>query len=240
MAEIEWPAGLVERITERRGRLHCYDRLEPARTALLVVDMQTAFLKPEWPTSLAAAREIVPTVNRLAKAVRAAGGQVIWIVSTYGPKEDDRWRILFEHVMGPKAGAFFREVLSEGHEGHAIWPHLEVCREDATVAKNRFSAFCGSAGRLERLLKERGIDTLLVAGTVTNVCCESTAREAAFRDFKTIMVSDANAGRSETDNLVTFSTFIRAFGDVMSSAEVMARLAAAASTVRPAAAAEGT
>jgi len=240
MAEIEWPAGLVERITERRGRLHCYDRLEPARTALLVVDMQTAFLKPEWPTSLAAAREIVPTVNRLAKAVRAAGGQVIWIVSTYGPKEDDRWRILFEHVMGPKAGAFFREVLSEGHEGHVIWPHLEVCREDATVAKNRFSAFCGSAGRLERLLKERGIDTLLVAGTVTNVCCESTAREAAFRDFKTIMVSDANAGRSETDNLVTFSTFIRAFGDVMSSAEVMARLAAAASTVRPAAAAEGT
>jgi ureidoacrylate peracid hydrolase len=240
MAEIGWPAELVERITERRGRLHCYDVLVPAATALLVVDMQTAFLKPEWPTSLAAAREIVPTVNRLARAVRAAGGQVIWIVSTYGPKEDDRWRILFEHVLGPKAGSFFREVMSEGHEGHAIWPHLEVCLEDATVAKNRFSAFCGSDGRLERLLKECSLDTVLVAGTVTNVCCESTAREAAFRDFKTIMVSDANAARSETDNLVAFSTFIRAFGDVMSSTEVMARLAAGASTVRPAALAEGS
>ncbi|MGO8866942.1 MAG: isochorismatase family protein [Alphaproteobacteria bacterium] len=238
MAEIVWPAELVERIIERRGRLHCYDTLAPEGTALAVVDMQTAFLKAEWPTSLAAAREIVPTVNRLAKAVRGTGGKVVWIVSTYGPREDDRWRILFEHVMGPKAGAFFREVLSEGHEGHAIWPLLEVRSEDAVVGKNRFGAFCGSEGRLERLLKECGLDTLLIAGTVTNVCCESTAREAAFHDFKTIMVSDANAGRSETDNLVTFSTFIRAFGDVMSSDEVIARLEAGGSTGKPAARAE--
>jgi ureidoacrylate peracid hydrolase len=238
MAGFEWPAGLVERIIERRGRLHCYDRLEPERTALVVVDMQTAFLKAEWPTSLAAAREIVPTVNRLAKAVRGTGGKVIWIVSTYGPRAADRWRILFDHVMGPKAGAFFREVLSEGHEGHAIWPLLEVRAEDAVVGKNRFGAFCGSAGRLERLLKECGLDTLLIAGTVTNVCCESTAREAAFHDFKTVMVSDANAGRSEADNLVTFSTFIRAFGDVMSSEEVIARLEAGGSAGKPAARAE--
>jgi len=228
MSTIAWPPELVERITERRGRLHCYERLVPAKTALLVVDMQTAFLKPEWPTSLAAARDIVPTINRLAAALRSAGGQVVWIVSTYGPHEADRWANLFEHVMGEKAGAFFREVLSEGHEGHALWPLLEVGAADAVVAKNRFSGFCGSAGRLERHLRERGLDTLLIAGTVTNVCCESTAREAAFCDFKTIMVSDANAGRSELDNLVTFSTFIRAFGDVMSSAEVLSRLAAVA------------
>jgi ureidoacrylate peracid hydrolase len=238
MAGFEWPAEFVERIIERRGRLHCYDTLAPERTALAVVDMQTAFLKEEWPTSLAAAREIVPTVNRLAKAVRGTGGQVIWIVSTYGPKGADRWHVLFDHVLGPKAGAFFREVMSEGHEGHAIWPLLEVRPEDAIVGKNRFGAFCGSEGRLERLLREGRLDTLLIAGTVTNVCCESTAREAAFHDFKTIMVSDANAGRSEMDNLVTFSTFIRAFGDVMSSDEVIARLEAGAGASRPAARAE--
>ena len=228
MAEVRFPAELVERVTARRGRLHCYERLEPARTALAVVDMQTAFLKPEWPTSLASARAIVPAINRLAAAVRAAGGTVLWIVSTYGPDAGDRWPVLFDHVMGPAAGDFFRTVLSEGHEGHAVWPLLERRPEDPLVAKNRFSGFCGSAGRLERLLRERGLDTLLIAGTVTNVCCESTAREAAFLDFKTIMVSDANAGRSEADNLLCFATFIRAFGDVMSVAELERLLAAGA------------
>ncbi len=172
MVEVQLPDELVRRVIERRGRLHCFDELEPRRTALVVVDMQTAFLKPEWPTSLAAARDIVPTVNRLARVVRQTGGQVVWIVSTYGPRAEDRWGVLFDHILGPEAGAFFREVLSEGHEGHAIWPELEVGREDAIVAKNRFSGFCGSDGRLERLLRERALDTLLIAGTVTNVCCE--------------------------------------------------------------------
>ncbi|MFI4988900.1 MAG: isochorismatase family protein [Alphaproteobacteria bacterium] len=235
MSEVELPAELVRRVIERRGRLHCYDELDPRRTALVVVDMQTAFLKPGWPTSLDSARAIVPTVNRLAGIVRGTGGQVVWIVSTYGPAAEDRWRILFDHVLGPDASGFFHEVMSEGHEGHALWPDLAVDPRDAVVSKNRFSGFCGSKGRLERLLGERGLDTLLIVGTVTNVCCESTAREAAFLDFKTIMVTDANAGRSAEDDLVTFSTFIRAFGDVMSSAEVIARLESGARAPRRAA-----
>jgi ureidoacrylate peracid hydrolase len=238
MAGYPFPAELVARVTARRGKLHCYDALDPRRTALVVVDMQTAFLKEGWPTACDPARDVVPAINRLSDAVRRTGGQVVWAISTYGPGEADRWKVLFDHVMGPAAGANFRDVLTEGHEGHAIWPLLDYRPGEAVVAKNRFGAFCGSGGRLEKLLHESGLDTLLIAGTVTNVCCESTAREAAFLDFKTIMVSDANAARTELDNLVTYSTFIRAFGDVMSSAEVVARLEAGAARPRAGSAAK--
>jgi len=111
-----FPAELVARVTARRGRLHCFDKLEPQRTALLVVDMQTAFLKEGWPTACDPARDVVPAINRLADAVRRTGSEVVWIVSTYGPDEADRWAVLFDHVMGPAAGQNFHDVLTEGHD----------------------------------------------------------------------------------------------------------------------------
>jgi ureidoacrylate peracid hydrolase len=228
MTAYRFPPELVERIRAQRGSLHCYDHLEPCRTALVVVDMQTGFLKEGWPTALDAARDIVPTINRLARAVRSCGGEVVWVVWRIGPGPEDRWGVFFDHVMGKTAGDDFRTVFGAGHEGQALWPLLDYRAGEAIIGKTNFSGFSGSRGMLERHLRERGFDTLLIAGTVTNVCCESTAREAAFANFKTIMVADANAGRSALDNLVTYSTFIRVFGDVMTADEVIARLAAAA------------
>ena len=221
-----YPRDVVDRVLARRGRLHAFESLESARTALLVVDMQTGFLREGSPGEMPSAREIVPGINRLADATRAAGGQVVWIISTYGPNESDRWPVLFDHIMSPERAAAFRGILTEGVEDHAVWPLLRQADGDAVVAKNRFSGFVGSAGRLESLLRERGIDTVLIVGTVTNVCCESTAREAAMLDFKTIMVSDANAGRSEAEDIETYSVFLAAFGDVMTADEVIALLEA--------------
>jgi ureidoacrylate peracid hydrolase len=82
------------------------------------------------------------------------------------------------------------------------------------VSKNRFGAFVGSGGKLESLLRERGIDTLLVTGTVTNMCCETTAREAAMLSFKTIMVADGNAGRTQAEHDATLAAFLMGMGDV--------------------------
>jgi ureidoacrylate peracid hydrolase len=233
MTAYPFPPELVERIRAQRGALHCYDRLEPRRTALVVVDMQTGFLKEGWPTTLDAARDIVPTINRLAQAVRGAGGEVVWVVWRIGPGPEDRWDAFFDHVLGEAAGEHFRTVFGVGHEGQALWPLLDYRAGEAIIGKTNFSGFSGSRGVLERHLRERGLDTLLIAGTVTNVCCESTARDAAFANFKTIMVADANAGRSDADNLVAFSTFIRVFGDVMTADEVIARLGAAAAGDEP-------
>lgn len=223
-----YPKEVVARVMLHRGRLHAFETLDPASTALLVVDMQVAFIRPGSQFEVPAARRVVPAINRLARGLRAAGGRVVWIVSTYGPRPADRWSLLFDHVMSPDVGQAFRAALSTGADGHAIWPELEVEPGDDVVGKNRFSGFAGSRGRLERLLRRRGIDTVLIAGTVTNVCCESTARDAAMLNFKTIMLSDANGGRSEAEDLVTYSVFLKAFGDVMSTEEVLAGLRAGA------------
>jgi ureidoacrylate peracid hydrolase len=224
VASYPFPTELIEQVLARRGALHCYDRLDAPRTALVVVDMQHGFLQEGWPTALASAREIVPAINRLAAAVRHAGGEVVWVVWRIGSDPADRWDVFFDHVMGKEAGDRFRTIFGAGHEGQALWHELDYRPGEAVIGKTNFSGFSGSHGRLEEHLRNRGLDTLLVAGTVTNVCCESTAREAAFANFRTIMVADANAGRSEADNLVTFSTFLRAFGDVMTTDEVIARL----------------
>src|SRR5262249_40787581 len=159
----------------------------PKKTALVVVDLQTGFLKDGWPTALPMARDVVPTVNRLAQAVRLAGGTVVWVVWRVDPDSEKRWRIFFDHGLGPGASEHFRRVFSPGHEGQALWPELDYRAGETIVEKTTFGEFSGSHGRLEACLRERGLDTLLIAGTVTNICCESTAREAAFLEFKTIM-----------------------------------------------------
>ena len=223
MEASRYPGGVVERIMLRRGGLHAFECLEPRRTALLVVDMQNAFLGKGGAGDIPAAHAIVPTINRLARAVRERGGHVVWVVSTYGPEAADYWPTLFDHVLGPEYGQRFRDGLTEGAQGHAIWEALEVGPGEPVVSKNRFGGFIGSGGRLERTLRDLGVDTVLVTGTVTNICCESTARESAMLDFKTVMVSDANGGRSEAEDIRTYATFLTAFGDVMTADEVVAR-----------------
>ena len=95
---------------------------------------------------------------------------------------------------------------------------------DNVIVKNRYSAFANGASTLERVLRNRGIDTVLVGGTKTNVCCDSTARDAMMLDFKSVMVSDCCATLSDDEHLAALETFIQQFGDVMTSAEVMERM----------------
>ncbi len=224
MEPVQIPQRVIERVLRRRGRLHVYDNLDAPRTALLVVDLQVHFMREGSPSEMPSARAIVPTVNRLAGALRERGGHVVWVVSTYGPEEERNWPNL-DIVLGEAAAVVFRGGLSEGAEGHAIWPELDVRDADPVVHKNRFGGFIGSQGRLERVLHDLGVDTVLIVGTVTNVCCETTAREAAAYDFKTVMISDANAGRSAEEDAWTYAVCFATYGDVMTADEALERLA---------------
>ena len=94
------------------------------------------------------------------------------------------------------------------------------------MPKNRFSAFLPSASALAGMLKSRGIESVLIGGTLTNVCCEASARDAAMQDFKTTIVSDANAARSDGEHLATLITFIQSFGDVRTADDLIALLRA--------------
>lgn len=212
---------VINRCMARRGRLHTFESVDPARTAMLVVDMQNAFVAEGATAEIPSARGVVPNINRINAALRRAGGLVVWIVSTYGPNEEDRWPIMYDHVFGEEQGTAFRASLSAGAPGHSVYAPLEQHPDDIAVSKNRFSAFVGSGGALEELLRERGIDTVLVTGTVTSVCCESTAREAAMRNFKTVMITDANAGRDDEEHWASLSNILLGFGDVYSTDEII-------------------
>ena len=224
MNEPQYSLATIDFIMRRRGRLHVYDSIEPRRTALLVVDMQSAFVAEGAAIETPAARDIIPNINRLAAALRHAGGDVVWIISTYGPKPEDYWPTFFDHVMSREAAQRFRGALIDGCDSHRLYPAMNVGDDDLIISKNRFGAFMGSGGRLEATLRAHEVDTLLVTGTVTNMCCETTAREAAMLSFKTIMVSDANAGRTQAEHDASLSSFLIGMGDVYATEDLVALL----------------
>ena len=91
----------------------------------------------------------------------------------------------------------------------------------AFTTKSRYSAFIGPSAPLPAVLKERNVDTLLVAGTKTNVCCECTARDAMMLDYKVVMLSDCTAALSDEEHRATLENMIQQFGDVLSADEVL-------------------
>jgi ureidoacrylate peracid hydrolase len=216
------PDALVERVVARRGSEHCFADLDPARTALVVIDMQHAFMTDGVGHAVCpAARDIVPAVNRLAAVVRETGGGVFWIQMTHDRRCLEDWSVAHEMVS-----AEMREkrvaALSEGGLGHQLWPDLDVQPQDEIVNKYRYSAFMPGTSELPERLRARGFDTVLVTGTVTNVCCESSARDANMTNFRTIMVSDANAAATQEEHDASLAAFYNIFGDVMDTDMVIA------------------
>lgn len=117
-------------------------------------------------------------------------------------------------------------AFARGSFGHAIYPELDVLPEDWRVEKQRFGAFVEGSSGLHAQLQQRGIDTLIIVGTATNVCCESTARDAMMMNYKVVFVSDANACRTDEEHNATLGNILALFGDVQSTEEVIAALQA--------------
>jgi ureidoacrylate peracid hydrolase len=217
MHKIAIPQSVVDRVIARRGRAHIHDDLEPARTALVVVDMQNAFMMPGVAHSLCLeAQEIVPNINRLAQAVRETGGAVVWIQTAFTEETKTDWSTYYD-LSKPEQNKKRAEALAPGSKGYQLWETLDARPDDIYVEKMRFSAFIGGSSNIAEVLRAKNIDTVLVTGTVTNVCCESTARDAMMCNFKTVMVSDGNAATCDEDHNASLSLFYLTFGDVMST-----------------------
>ena len=213
----------IERVKRRSGREHTVDALHGPETALLVVDMQLYFVGKGQPSECPVAREIVPNINLLADATRRAGGTVIWIQTHSGPESKDYWSAYYDR-MTPENSDKRVEGMSPGGPGFDLWPELDVHEEDLTIPKTRYSAFIPSPSKLEAELRRRGIDTILVTGVSTCTCCESTARDAMMLNFRTMMISDANAAPDDNLHNATLNQFYLQFGDVQSTNEVVALL----------------
>src|SRR5271157_4828037 len=209
------PEPIVERVIARRGTEHCFADLDPRRAALVVIDLQHAFMNDAIDFAVVpAARDIVPAVNRLAAAVRETGGGVFWIKMTHDERCLTEWSIAHEMVT-PEMRQKRIAALTEGTLGYELWPSLEVRPEDEIVKKYRYSAFLPGTSDLPARLRERGFDTVLITGTVTNVCCESSARDANMMNFRTIMVSDGNAASTQAEHDASLTAFYNTFCDVM-------------------------
>jgi ureidoacrylate peracid hydrolase len=232
MHEIKISPILLERAMERRGRIHPFETVDPARTALIVVDMQNGFVDPVLPTSVPVARDIVPNINRLAASCRQVGSPVVWLKHLADEEAAAGWGNWFDTFVTAELRDALITHLTDGAPGFEIWPDLDVAAEDDIVVKNRFSAFIQGASDIDDVLRPRGIDTLLITGTVTNVCCESTARDAAMLNYKVIMVADANAARSDEDHNASLNNMFNIFADVQTTDEVIALLDTGTPAVR--------
>ena len=213
----------------RDGRLHAYDTLEARRTALVVVDMQNYFVADGMPACAPEARTIVPNINRLARALRTAGGTVIWIQTEARIADPQDWANRQE-AMSAAGWAKRQALLAKSGEGFPLYPTCEVVPEDKIAIKYRYSAFMPYPSALDGLLRTHGIDTLLITGVATSTCCESTARDAAMWGYRTIMVSDGNADQTDALHNHTLGKFLATFGDVQATDEVLAKLECAEQT----------
>jgi nicotinamidase-related amidase len=199
----------------RRGRRHAFEHLDPSRTALVVVDMVPFFLEDG-----SHAQGIVPNVSLLADALRAAGGTVVWVLPGAGEPS-----AVSDEFLGPEIARMFRASGGEGPLRNRVWREFEIQDEDLLVEKTAASAFFPGRCELPSMLADRGTDTVLITGTVANVCCESSARDASTLGYRVIMVADANAARRDQDLNATLHTVYRTFGDVRPTSEVLELIA---------------
>jgi nicotinamidase-related amidase len=215
------PPYVIERVMSKRGRLAVFERFDPRKTALLVIDMQY-FYVGEIPSVLA----IIPNINRIAKRMRELGGLVVWVGMSAGSNGESRWHVYHDNFFTPERGANHRDQLSPGHPAHAFHGDLDIEPDDPVVYKSRFSPFIAGASNIQDVLKPAGIENLIVCGTATNMCCESAARDAMMLDYRVVMVADANGARYDDDHMAGLTSFYQSFGDVRTTDEVIHSLLA--------------
>jgi ureidoacrylate peracid hydrolase len=209
--------------------------ITPERTAVLLVDMQNAFASKGGMLDLAGidvaeAGQAVANARRLADAARAAGIPVIYLVMGYAPDQSNAGGEDSPNPRKELALCLMRErpelrgkLLTYGSWDYKIVDALTPHPGELVITKSRYSGFVGTP--LDAELRSRGIRTLLMAGIASNVCVESTLRDAYFHEYWPVMIEDATmpAGSPEIQRATVYNvtTF---FGWVSTAAEVAGAL----------------
>ena len=184
-------------------------RLKAAASALLVVDMQKFFLDPASPTFTPGCPSILPSVKRLVAAFRRAGRPVVFTRHVHHPAGLD----------GGIMDWWWEGKCLEGSEESEVHPALAPAAGEKVVFKHRYSAFYNTD--LETVLRCLKVEDLVVAGVMTNLCCESTARDAYFRDFRVFFPADGTGSVSEEMHLASLLNLAFGFAYV-TTAEALA------------------
>jgi nicotinamidase-related amidase len=150
-------------------------KLDPKRTALIVVDMQNDFVNEGGSLVVPDARSTIPAIRSLLDLARGSGMHVVYSQDTHD-EGDPEWEIWPEHAR-------------RGTWGWRIVDELEPREDDLIVQKPRYDAFYGTP--LDHQLRHWGVDTLVICGTVANICVHYTAASAALRWYKVVIPRDA-------------------------------------------------
>jgi nicotinamidase-related amidase len=209
-----------------------YDgNLNPAATALLVIDLQKDFLSPDGyfarkgydPSPL---RAIIPNVNAVIAAARGAGCTIIH--TRQGYRADRADMTPYDVWRRQRSGLHDTDVLLRSSPGFEIVPEIDVQPVDIIVDKTANGAFTHTD--LEHVLRSRGITHLLFTGCTTDVCVHTTLREAQDRNFQNLLIEDACASgdlyaHEAAIHMVTVEDGI--FGVVATTRDVVTGLKAA-------------
>src|SRR5205814_1908592 len=162
------------------------DVINPKKTAMIVVDMQNDFVASGAAMETPAARAVVPKLADALKICRDAGIKVIYTAHVH--RRDGCDMGLFDDMHPPIAN---REALVDGTPGVDIYSDVAPAPGEHVIKKHRYSGFFGTD--LDTILREWGVDTVIISGTTTENCCHATARDAMFRNYRVVFLSDATA-----------------------------------------------
>jgi ureidoacrylate peracid hydrolase len=162
------------------------DHIDPHKTAMIVVDMENDFIAPGAPLETPVGRVMLPTLKRALAFCRAQGVHVIY--TTHAHRRDGCDMGRFADLWSPIKN---RTGLVDGEPGIDIYAEVAPRADEIVIKKHRYSAFYGTD--LEIILRGLGVDTVIISGVTTENCCHATARDALFRDYKVVFLSDATA-----------------------------------------------
>ena len=215
-------------MTDRSAAFARILRLEPARTALLVVDMQRGFVEAGQAMEVPPAREIVPAIRTLLDAFRARSLPVVFTEFTYSPAVPVLVGELHpEHRPAPPGARTGFGVPSstclEGDPSARTVDTLAPRPDELVIRKRWYDAFAGT--ELDGALRARGVTSLVVTGTMTDICVLSTVVGAFNHEYRITVVADAVATLWPEIQRATLDIVARAFGRVVQSSEVLDTIA---------------
>ena len=189
-------------------------RLNPGASALLVVDMQEFFLDPGSPTFTCGGPAIIPTLKEMIDAFRTSRRPVIFTKHVHHPDNLD------SGIMR----SWWKGMCVEGSADSEIHRDIAPLPGEKVVSKHRYSAFYGTD--LEIVLRCLKIEDLVIGGIMTNLCCESTARDAYFRDFRVFIPADGTASINEEMHLASLLNLAFGFAFVSGAGRIISDLKA--------------